>query len=146
MNKAFLCFALSLVTIPSCLAQKKVMQTVSDAPKLVEQKSAFLDRPLKDLLKEIEPKIVTVFGEPNGGITGTYLSFYFINRKHYNEMSKRGEEPLAIRVQFYPEKNPKRRPIPKDGITDWGEDDVQAYGDMKVARIRIVGGKKSGEK
>lgn len=127
----------------SCKAQQKIMRTVEDAPKLMENKSKFIDKPLSTLLEEVGPRIITVFGEPNGGMTtSTYFLFYFVNRQQYNEMTKRGESPLSIRVEFYPEDHPQRMPVPKGGITDWGPADVKAYGDMKVARIRIVGGNK----
>lgn len=132
---------ITATTQSSCYAQQKIMQTVSDAPKLVENKSMFINKPPKTLLNQIEPKIVTVFGDPNGGFIGTYLLFYFVNRQQYNEMTKKGEEPIGIRVEFYPEVKPQRKPIPKEGITNWGPDDVKAYGDMIIAKIRIVGGK-----
>lgn len=133
---------INVTTQSSCFAQKKIMQTVQDAPKLVEHKLMFIKQPLKILLDQINPKIVTVFGDPNGGTTGTYLLFYFVNRQQYNEMNKKSEKPIGISVDFYPEDHPQRKPVPQGGITDWGPDYVKAYGDMKIARIRIVGGKK----
>lgn len=142
MKKSLLALVLiSLFTINSCQAQKKIMRTIEDAPILVEQKSKFINEPLNKLLNEIEPKFITVFGDPNGGTTGTYLLFYFVDRKQYNDMIKKGEKPIGISVDFFPEDNPQRKPIPKEGITNWGDEDVNAYGDMKVAKIRIVGGK-----
>lgn len=143
MKKIFLILLVASLTIQSsCSAQQKIMRTVQDAPKLVEHKSMFVNQPLSLLLDQIRPEIVTVFGDPNKGITGTYLIFYFVDRQQYNEMIKKGEKPIGIRVGFYPETNPKRQPIPQGGITDWGSRDVKAYGDMKIASIRIVGGNK----
>lgn len=79
-----------------------------------------------------------VTGDPNGGYFGTYLSFYFQDKNQYGKLVQEGKNPTVIRVEFYPEEDPHRKPIPDGGITDWGSNDLKTYGDMKVARIRIV--------
>lgn len=127
---------------PSCFGQKMVHKT-SDAKKLEVNKAQYIGKPLNVLLAEIEPKIKFVYGNPDnswgGAIGGTFLKFHFIDRTEYTKVLKKKSKPLGIVVNFQLEPNNTRKPLPKDGLKEWSEENTKEYGDMIITNIRVIG-------
>ena len=83
MNSVINYFLLSLLTIcvlSSCFSQQLVKKQ-ADARLIVEQKDRFINKPLKDLLKEIKPEIKYAFGYDAGdhGMPA-YFRFMFVTK------------------------------------------------------------------
>ena len=76
----FFVFALLFCTI-SCHAQQMV-QKVNDAKKLEINKERFIGKPLKELLSQIAPKVMYVYGNPDNrspnAIGGTYIKIFLL--------------------------------------------------------------------
>ncbi len=69
--------AVLLIVNLHCKAQQLV-QTPNDVKKLRENEQLFIDKPLKNLLKEIKPELKMVRAEIE---QHSYFSFYFISHK-----------------------------------------------------------------
>jgi len=86
--KVFLSFFILTATI-SCKAQ--LVQKIDDAKKLEINEKQFLNKPLKNLLEEIKPKIERVLVSPGGGETNSFFVFYFIDGKEYDNYKNEGK-------------------------------------------------------
>lgn len=131
-----------LLTTTSCHAQKMV-QKASEAKKLEIDKQQFIGKPLKVLLAQIKPKIEFVYGNPDntwGEVTGgTYLKFHFVDRDKYKETLKKNKTPIGIIVNFQLEPKNTRKPLPKDGLKEWTDENMKEYGDMIITKIHVIG-------
>jgi len=136
-----LALMLFLISGKSCFGQKMV-QSTEDAKKLEVYKEKFIGEPLSVLLKEVQPKIKLVYGNPEnswgGAIGGTYLKFHFADRDEIGKKLKKKQKPTGIIVNF--KLNPKNahKPLPKGGVKEWTEQETKEYGDMIIANIRVV--------
>lgn len=144
--KQILCilFSLSLLLPFSSCYSQKVMKTVGDAQKLVENKEKFIGKPLSQLLKQIEPKIKFVYGNPDnnwaGATGGTFLAFHFVGREEGLKRLSKKDNPTAIIVNFELDLNNKHKPLQNDGrIELWTDAETKEYGDMIILNIRVTG-------
>lgn len=134
MNNTFKIFAILLFVMnTSCKAQQMV-QTPSEAYKLKANEQQFINKPLKDLLKEIKPGIKLVTGTED---YPSFFSFYFIDRE---ELSKK-LDGSSLRVYVYIKEpldwNFDKRP--KETAYKWTKGDLEKYGDLTVVRIKVSG-------
>lgn len=131
-----------LLSATSCHAQKLVQKT-SDAKKLEINQKQFIGKPLKVLLAQIAPQIKFVYGNPDntwGGATGgTYLKFHFVNHEEYGKKLNKNKNATGIIVNFQLEPNNTRKPLPKEGLKEWTDEDTKKYGDMIIMKIRVIG-------
>jgi hypothetical protein len=131
---------LALVLITNTGYTQKMVLTPSDAPKLVENKGTFIDKPLKNLLSQINPKINYVSGNPERYTNASYLTFYFVTKEDGVKVIRNtGKYPMGIYVTFQYEENNNHQPLPQGGILEWTSKDTEEYGDMIIMDIRIVG-------
>lgn len=119
----------------SCKAQQMV-QTPNDAHKLKTNEQQFIDKPLKDLLKEIKPEIKTAYGTLGDP---SYFSFRFIDVVEFNSGRAIGKNHLGLYVYV---KEPldwdfTKRPTGKEYL--WTKEDVEKYGNLTVIRIKVIG-------
>lgn len=126
--------ALFFLTIYSCKAQQMV-QTPNDAHKLKTNEQQFINKPLKNLLKEIKPEIKTAFGTLGDP---SYFSFWFIDSA---EIKRRPIENNSLGLYVYV-KEPidwefEKRPKGKEYL--WTKEDVEKYGNLTVIRIKVIG-------
>ena len=118
----------------SCKAQQMV-QTPNDAHKLKTNEQQFINKPLKDLLKEIKPEIKTAYGTLGDP---SYFSFRFIDSE---EIKRRPIENNSLGLYIYV-KEPidwdfAKRPTGKEYF--WTKEDVEKYGNLTVIRIKVIG-------
>ncbi|MCZ8228053.1 hypothetical protein [Flavobacterium sp.] len=118
----------------SCKAQQLV-QTTADVQKLKTNEQQFINKPLKDLLKEIKPEIKTAFGNIGDPC---FFSFRFIDPEEIKRRSLENpsvglyvyvKEPL----EWYFEKREKGKEY------QWTKEDLEKYGNLTVIRIKVIG-------
>ncbi|MCC4920565.1 hypothetical protein [Flavobacterium chungbukense] len=123
-----------LLTSTGCKAQQLV-QTPADAHKIKTNEQQFLNKPLKDLLKEIKPEIKLVTGNPE---YPSYFSFRFISRE---ELRKKTDSENTLGLFVYVKEpldwNFDKRPKGKE--YEWSKEDLQKYGNLTVTRIKVIG-------
>jgi len=114
---------------------QQMVQNTRDVYRLKEYEAIFINKPLKDLLKEIKPEIKTVFVDEN------YFCFYFITREQLkkNEGSVDDSVVLFVDVKEYIDWQWGTRPKGKETI--WSKEDADKYGNLIVTRIGVIDGK-----
>lgn len=136
MKNALKIFAILFLFINiSCKAQQMV-QTPNDSYKLKTNEQQFLNKPLKDLLKEIKPEIKTAsgtLGDPS------YFSFRFIDAEEFKSGRAMGKNHLGLYVYV---KEPidwtfNKRPKGKELM--WTKEDAEKYSNLTIIRIKVIG-------
>ncbi len=132
--------AIILFTNSSCCAQK-LMKTVADASKLKENKIRFINKPLKLLLKEIQPEIKMVSANPSKNSQSRlgYFIFRFVEPKENDSLNTKQIFPVQITVFV---KEPFEWDISKRDTEKkqlWTKKDRINYGNLTVLDIRIFG-------
>ena len=119
------------------------MKEISDAKKLEINNHKFVNRPLKDVLRQIKPDIKFVYGNPEnewaGANGGTSLTFYFIDKQEGKQRVSRNDIPTNITIRFALEPINNRKPLPNDGLNEWTQKETKEYGDMIIMRIEVSG-------
>ena len=125
---------LLLIANTSCKAQQLV-QTPNDVKKLKDNEQKFINKPLKNLLKEIKPEIKLFRAEID---QHSYFSFYFIS---HTEALKLPMDSIALGFYAY-----IKEPIewdfdkrPKETQYVWTKEDLEEYGNLTVTRIKTRG-------
>ncbi|RUT69584.1 hypothetical protein D0817_15540 [Flavobacterium cupreum] len=118
----------------SCKAQQMV-QTTKDVYLLKINEQQFINKPLKNLLKEIKPEIKFVSGTVE---YPSFFSFRFISRE---ELIKRplGGNILGLYVYVKEPLDWNFDKRPKDTAYKWTEEDAEKYGNLTVERIKVIG-------
>lgn len=134
MKNLFKIIILCLLFCYSSYAQQLVENT-KDMYRLKENEFLFVNKPLKDLLKEIRPEIKTVF------VIDGYFCFNFRTLDEFkkDEGSIDDSVMLFVYVKDFIEWKWENRP--KNTETVWSKEDVEKYGGLQVARIEIINGK-----
>jgi hypothetical protein len=142
MKKHLLISLLSICTLSSCFSQQLIKKQ-SDLRLLIDQRERFINKPLKDLLKEIKPPIKYAFGTDakDHGIPA-YFRFKFVTSQQTDSLRKRGLEPIEINV-YVKEKDidwySRTKRTKETGLT-WTADDLRNYGDFTVINIWVQDG------
>ncbi|MBS7229397.1 hypothetical protein KHA90_00025 [Flavobacterium psychroterrae] len=117
-----------------CKAQQMV-QTPIDIYKLKANEQQFLNKPLKDVLKEIKPEIKLVTGTRD---YPSYFCFRFISREQLLKTPLDGTTiGLYVYVEGLLDWYFDQRP--KDKGYEWTNEDVEKYGNLTVIRIKAFG-------
>ncbi|MFT3822517.1 MAG: hypothetical protein QM731_01305 [Chitinophagaceae bacterium] len=118
-----------------------IMQTVSDAPKLKEQDSFFIGKPLRTLLKEIGPRIRMAYGEgqPAHHDALSYFIFKFITHEELTRYNTANKKPLSIIVYIKERFEWDRLSRPLKQRFTWTKKDEQQYGELTIVNFRIYG-------
>lgn len=120
----------------SCYSQQMV-QSQQDAKKLEINKEQFIGKPLKDLLKEIKPKIKTALGAPGSSELPSFFNFYFTAKKDYDKYRAKNKFPLTIKVYVKGTFEWDKRGKTKDNWLDWTKQDEERYGDLIIADVKV---------
>ena len=136
LSKISLIFFL-IITVISCKAQ--LVQTTNDVKKLVENKTVFIGKPLKALLKEVKPEIKMAMGMPGGGTSPNYFRFLFVNYKSYLTYKNENKTPLTIKVFLKEPFSLKSEASSSDLKYRWTDADIKEYGDLTVVGIDVYG-------
>ena len=135
MSNTFKIFIIvSFVINVNCKAQQMV-QVPMDAYKLKTNEQQFINKPLKDLLKEIKPEIKLVTGTVD---YPPFFSFRFITREELIRKSTIGGT-LGIYVYVKEPLDWKFENRPKDTAYKWTKEDIEKYGNLTVVRIKVIG-------
>ena len=134
MNSVINYFLSSLLTIcvlTSCFSQQLVKKQ-ADARLIIEQKERFINKPLKDLLKEIKPEIKNAFGYDAGDHgRPAYFRFKFVTKEQSDSLRAKNLSPIVIYV--YVKENIDwygRTKRTKETGQTWTEDDFHNYKDF----------------
>ena len=125
---------LFLLINTNCKAQQMV-QTPNDAYKLKANEQLYLNKPLKNLLKEIKPEIKTADATNDNPY---YFGFKFITleQRKKNEGSREDNVSLYVYVKTPIDWKYEERPKGKELM--WTKDDIQKYGELTVVRIKVI--------
>ena len=130
-----LVFTLLLINV-SCCAQQLV-KSKKDVKKLEENKNQFIGKPLKDLLKEIKPKIESASFN-NTHIPG-YFVFRFISNSERQKSESKNKSPLSIRVFVKEPFEWEFKTRPKGKELEWTIEDAEKYGNLTITAIYVTG-------
>lgn len=126
--------AIALFLSIGCKAQQMV-QVPADVSKLKANEQQFINRPLKNLLKEIKPEIKFVLGTVD---SPSYFSFRFVSREEFANASAKSSTPwLHVYVKEPLDWSFEKRPKGKE--YEWTKEDAERYGNLTVTRIKITG-------
>lgn len=118
----------------SCKAQQMV-QTTKDVYKLKANEQQFINKPLKDLLKELKPEIKTATGINDNPF---FFSFRFTTLEQQKKSEGNYEDRVSLYVyvkepfDWYWEKRPKGKELV------WAKEDIEKYGNLIVIRIKVI--------
>lgn len=114
-----------------------MVQVPMDAYKLKTNEHQFINKPLKDLLKEIKPEIKFV------SVTVDYPPFFSFRFISLEEIMKKSinDNTFGIGLYVYVKEpldwNFDKRP--KDRAYKWTKEDLEKYGNLTVERIKVIG-------
>ena len=134
MKKTVKIFALVFLLI-NCSCKAQMVQTTKDVYLLKTNAQHFINKPLKDLLKEIKPQIITGSGSNEEGYQ--YFSFRFRTMEDWKKNQGNWEDRVSLYVYV---KEPidwqsKNRPKGKEMI--WTKEDAAKYGNLTVGLIKV---------
>ena len=120
----------------SCKAQQLV-QTTADVPKLKTNEQQFINKPLKDLLKEIKPEIKTGYASNDNPF---FFRFKFITHDQQKKKKKEGswEDQVSLYVYVKDPIDWKWEKRPKEIGLSWTKEDAEKYGNLIVIRIKVI--------
>jgi hypothetical protein len=118
-----------------CKAQQMV-QTPNEAYKLKENEQQFLNKSLKNLLKEIKPEIKNVSGNID---TPSFFVYRFVDNEEFNKGIAIGKKPLILCVYVKEPLDWNFDKRPKGEEYQWTKEDVEKYGNLTVIRIKVIG-------
>jgi hypothetical protein len=136
MKNTFKIIAILFLLINNSCKAQQMVQTPNDAYKLKINEQQFINKPLKNLLKEIKPEIKTVLGTIDNP---SYFSFRFINVEEFKSGRAISKNHLGLYVYV---KEPldwdfTKRAKGKEYL--WTKEDVEKYGNLTVIRIKVIG-------
>jgi hypothetical protein len=138
MKNYFLSSLLTVCVLSSCFSQQLVKKQ-ADARLIIEQKERFINKPLKDLLKEIKPEIKYASGsnaEDHG--RPAFFRFKFVTKEQSDSLRAKNLSPIVIYV--YVKENIDwygRTKRTKETGQTWTEDDFRNYKDFTVIDLRV---------
>lgn len=120
----------------SCKAQQMV-QTTKDVYKLKANEQQFVNKPLRNLLKEIKPEIKNADGNNEEGHSFFGFRFRTLEQRIKNEGNKEDRVSLYVYVKEMPidwdfDKRPKGKEY------QWTKEDIEKYGNLTVIRIKVI--------
>lgn len=139
-KKNILLLFILFIQFSNCFSQQ-LMETVNDLQKIKDNQSQFINKPLKDLLKEIKPPIKRVTGNPrkyNHEGMG-YFVFNFEDNKQKDSLSMENKIPatMVVYVNEYFDWDLHSRPKGKETI--WTSEDALKYENLTIVAFRIYG-------
>lgn len=113
---------------------QQLVQNIDDINKLKENEAIFINKPLKDLLKEIKPEIKIAF--PNNEPPSFIFMFLTSEQFRKDEGTTAENVALFVYVNEFIDWNWENRP--KGREPNWTQEDADKYGNMIVTGISIV--------
>ncbi|KIA99188.1 hypothetical protein OA93_06035 [Flavobacterium sp. KMS] len=133
--KNILIFFAILLFYNNSIAQQLVYNT-SQVYLLKDNEELFINKPLKDLLKEIKPEIKTahVFNDENSSLFGFRFTTLAQQRKEEGAIADR--VTLLVYVKEFIPWDWKKRPVGNEIL--WTPEDAQKSANFIVVRIGVV--------
>ena len=135
-NIVKLLIILSLFISFSCKSQQMV-QTTNDLFELKTNEQQFINKPLKNLLKEIKPEIKTGYASNENPY---FFIFKFITHEQQKKKTKEVSWENQVSLYVYV-KDPidwKWEKRPKETGLSWTKEDIEKYGNLIVIRIKVI--------
>ncbi|AYN05054.1 hypothetical protein [Flavobacterium sp. 140616W15] len=137
MKNTIKTFAILFLLINTNCKAQQMVQTTKDVSKLKTNEQQFINKPLKNLLKEIKPEIKIGYGSNDEG--HSYFSFRFTTFEQREK--KQGSKEDRVSLYVYVKEGPidwdfDKRPIGKE--YEWTKEDLVKYGNLTVIRIKII--------
>ncbi|MBC5839664.1 hypothetical protein [Flavobacterium muglaense] len=126
---------LFLLINTGCKAQQ-VIQTVKDVPLLKTNEQQFINKPLKNLLKEIKPAIKNAGASNEVG--HQYFSFKFRTLEQINKNEGSYEDKVSLYVYVKEIIDWKWEERTKGKELEWSKEDAEKYGNLTVVRIKVI--------
>ena len=135
MKNTLKIFALLFLLINnSCKAQ--MVQTTKDVFLLKTNEQLFINKPLKDLLNEIKPKIKIAGANNEEGYQ--YFSFKFRTVEQHKKNEGDWEDRVSLYVYVKEPIDWKWEKRPKGNELTWTKEDIEKYGSLTVIRIKVI--------
>lgn len=113
---------------------QQLVQNINDIYRLKENEEQFINKPLKDLLKEIKPEVKIAF--PNNENPSFDFRFLSHEQLRKNEGTIPENVSLFVGVKDFIDWKWENRPNGKEPV--WTKEDAEKYGNLIVTRINIV--------
>lgn len=117
----------------SCKAQ--MVQTTKEAYLLKTNEQQFINKPLKDLLKEIKPEIKMARATNEVGLQ--YFSFKFRTLDQLKKNQGVWEDRVSLYVYVKEPIDWAYEKRPKGNEYLWTKEDAEKYGNLIVVRIKV---------
>ena len=134
MKNIFRIFVL-LVFISSYSCKAQLVQTTEDMYKLKENEQQFINKPLKNLLKEIKPEIKMANGI---GENPYFFSFRFRTLEEQNKGLGSNADKVSLYVYVKEAFDWKWEERPKGDEFKWTKEEIDKYGNLIVVRIKVI--------
>jgi len=128
-------FAILLLLISSYSCKSQMVQTTKDIYKLKENEQQFVNKPLKDLLKEIKPEIKTATGIIDNPF---FFSFKFRTLEQQNKNLGNYDDRVALYVYVKEPFDWSYEKRPKGNELKWTKEEIEKYGNLTVIRIKVA--------
>ncbi|MBZ4036837.1 hypothetical protein K6T82_18855 [Flavobacterium sp. 17A] len=114
---------------------QQLVQNINEIHRLKDYEGLFVNKPLKDLLKEIKPQIKTVIGFND---YPGFFNFRFttLEQQRLRQGSVQDRVSLYVTIKEQFNWNWEERPKGKEVI--WTNEDVVKYGNLTVVKIEVV--------
>ncbi|WP_281235318.1 hypothetical protein [Flavobacterium gelatinilyticum] len=114
---------------------QQLVQTTADVYKLEKNQAVFVNKPLKDLLKEIKPQIQTVIGIND---YPGYFNFRFTTLEQQRFRQGSAQDRVSLYVTIKEQFNWTWEERPKGKEIIWTNEDAVKYGNLTVVKIEVV--------
>lgn len=113
---------------------QQLVQNIDDLYRLIDNKEQFINKPLKNLLKEIKPEIKITFpsNEP------PLFDFRFVTSEQLRKNEGTIYENVSLFIGVKDFIDWKWGDRPKGREPNWTKEDAEKYGNMIVTRINVV--------
>jgi len=128
------------VFITNALNAQKLVSNLNDLHKLTENEKMFVNKPISNLLGEIQPTIKRVIGSPfsqNG--TSSVIMMYFISYEEKNKLQSQGIEPIHLFIEIKEDFKWNVKERYNNRKLNWSSEDLEKYGNLTVTKISIFG-------
>jgi hypothetical protein len=130
-------FALLFILINNSCKAQQMVQTTNDVYLLKTNEQQFINKPLKNLLKEIKPEIKTGYASNDNPF---FFRFKFITHDQQKKKKKEGswEDQVSLYVYVKDPIDWKWEKRPKTIGLSWTKEDAEKYGNLTLIRIKVI--------
>lgn len=138
--KKFILIILLQVASTNVLIAQKIVTSLSELYKIEKNKSIFINKPLSNLLGEIQPTIKRVIGSPssqNSSVSAFLM--YFINDEEKNKFQSQGIKPIHLLIYIKEDFKWNVKERYNNNKLNWSSEDLEKYGNLTVLDVGVMG-------